>query len=47
MEEYINALVVFENNELGNGFWEKISFTVRDDLIYRNKNICDLIRIDT
>ena len=41
------ALVVFENNELGNGFWEKIGFTVRDDLIYRNKNIRDLIRIDT
>lgn len=41
------ALVVFENNELGNGFWEKIGFTVRDDLIYRNKNIHDLIRIDT
>ncbi len=41
------ALVVFKNNELGNGFWEKIGFTVRDDLIYRNKNIRDLIRIDT
>lgn len=41
------ALVVFEDNEIGNGFWEKIGFTVRNDLIYRNKNIRDLIRIDT
>lgn len=41
------ALVVFERNELGNGFWEKIGFTKRDDLVYRNKNIKDLVRIDT
>lgn len=41
------ALVVFENNQLGNAFWEKIGFTAREDLIYRNKNIHDLIRIDT
>lgn len=41
------ALVVFERNELGNGFWERIGFTQRNDLIYRNKNIHDLERIDT
>lgn len=41
------ALVVFDRNENGNAFWEKIGFTVREDLIYRNKNINDLIRIDT
>lgn len=41
------ALVVFEKNELGNRFWEKRGFTCRDDLIYRNKNITPLTRIDT
>jgi len=41
------ALVVFKKNELGNGFWEKIGFTDRDDLVYRNKNIHELNRIDT
>ena len=30
-------LVVFEHNENGNAFWEHMGFTVRDDLIYRNK----------
>jgi len=41
------ALVVFERNELGNNFWENIGFVDRDDLIYRNKNIHVLNRIDT
>lgn len=41
------ALVVFGRNELGNGFWENIGFTSREDLIYRNKNIHELERIDT
>ena len=41
------ALVVFEKNELGNGFWEKMGFTTREDLVYRNKNIHELERIDT
>lgn len=41
------ALVVFANNELGNSFWEKRGFTVREDLIYRNKTINELTRIDT
>lgn len=41
------ALVAFEKNEIGNDFWEKIGFTVRDDLVYRNKNIHELERIDT
>ena len=31
------ALVVFDRNENGNAFWEKLGFTVREDLIYRNK----------
>ncbi len=40
------ALVAFANNEMGNGFWENIGFSVRDDLVYRNKNIHELKRID-
>lgn len=40
------ALVAFEKNTLGNIFWEKVGFTERDDLVYRNKNIHELERID-
>ena len=41
------ALVVFGRNEAGNAFWEKMGFTVRDDLVYRNKAIAEMVRIDT
>jgi len=41
------ALVVFEKNDNGNTFWEKQGFTTRPDLVYRNKAIADLTRIDT
>ncbi len=41
------ALVVFERNETGNAFWEKAGFTVREDLVYRNKTIRAMERIDT
>lgn len=41
------ALVVFENNEAGNGFWEKQGFTVRRDLVYRNRALADMVRMDT
>jgi len=41
------ALVVFERNNAGNEFWEKMGFTVREDLVYRNKSITEMIRIDT
>lgn len=41
------ALVVFKRNENGNKFWEKLGFTVREDLIYRNKTITEMERIDT
>ena len=41
------GLVAFERNEIGNGFWENIGFVVREDLVYRNKNIHELKRIDT
>lgn len=40
------ALVAFEKNVLGNTFWEKVGFTARNDLVYRNKNIHELERID-
>lgn len=39
------ALVVFDDNTNGNIFWEKVGFTVRDDLVYRNKNIHELKKI--
>lgn len=41
------ALVVFQRNESGNGFWEHLEFTRREDLVYRNRNIRPLERIDT
>lgn len=41
------ALVVFSKNKIGNAFWEKHDFTSGTDIIYRNKLISELIRIDT
>ncbi len=41
------ALVAFKKNDVGNGFWANIGFTERNDLVYRNKNIHELNRIDT
>lgn len=41
------ALVVFSKNEIANDFWEKQGFTSRNDLIYRNKALVDIVRIDT
>ncbi len=41
------ALVVFSRNERGNGFWERMGFTERPDLVYRNKALVKLERIDT
>ena len=41
------ALVVFERNERGNGFWQRMGFTTRPDLVYRNKALVELERIDT
>jgi ribosomal protein S18 acetylase RimI-like enzyme len=48
-QEGINkvALVCFEANAIGNTFWERMGFTVREDLVYRNKNINELVRVDT
>ena len=33
------ALVAFADNVEGNAFWEKIGFTCRTDLNYRNKYV--------
>ena len=41
------ALVAFKRNETGNGFWERIGFEERNDLVYRNKSIHALERMDT
>lgn len=41
------ALVVFERNSDGNRFWESVGFTVRNDLIYRNLALTEMIRKDT
>ncbi|MDE6666520.1 MAG: GNAT family N-acetyltransferase [Ruminococcus sp.] len=41
------ALLVFKYNEVGNAFWENQGFTLRNDIAYRNKALCELVRIDT
>ena len=41
------ALVVFKRNVSENGFWEKIGFESRDDLVYRNRAIHEMERVDT
>lgn len=41
------ALVAFKSNENAQKFWENVDFITREDLIYRNKNIHDLKKIDT
>lgn len=40
-------LVAFTRNEVGNAFWEKMGFTLRTDLSYRNRILVDMVRIDT
>ena len=41
------ALVVFTKNKDGNAFWENEGFSARNDLVYRNKALTELKRIDT
>ncbi len=41
------ALVVFEQNEAGNRFWERQGFSRRTDLVYRNKALVKMKRLDT
>ncbi|KXT85181.1 putative amino-acid acetyltransferase [Streptococcus sp. DD11] len=41
------SLVVFEGNAAGNQFWEALGFGLREDLLYRDKPLRDMVRIDT
>lgn len=41
------ALVVFSRNDAGNAFWERLGFTARGNLTYRNKALRAITRIDT
>lgn len=41
------ALVVFDRNDTGNAFWERRGFTMRNDLVYRNRTLTEMVRIDT
>ena len=41
------AMLVFAKNEGGNAFWETQGFTSREDIVYRNKALSDIIRMDT
>lgn len=41
------ALVVFSRNKTGNDFWERLGFEAREDLVYRNRALRELKRIDT
>jgi len=40
-------LVVFSRNKNGNAFWEKMGFTARNDLVYRNRALVEMRRMDT
>lgn len=41
------ALVVFARNQQGNAFWEKLGFTLRTDILYRNRALVKMVRFDT
>lgn len=41
------ALVVFARNGAGNAFWEAMGFTVREDILYRNRTLDEMIRYDS
>lgn len=41
------ALLVFRYNDAGNAFWERQGFIERTDVAYRNRELTELIRIDT
>lgn len=38
---------LFNRNEMGNAFWEKQGYTVRDDVVYRDKVLTEMVRVDT
>lgn len=41
------AMLVFSKNEDGNRFWEGLGFEASGDITYRNKQLVELVRIDT
>ncbi|MBQ9825262.1 MAG: GNAT family N-acetyltransferase [Solobacterium sp.] len=41
------ALVVFARNQEGNAFWEKMGFKTREDIVYRDCVLDEMIRYDT
>ena len=41
------SIVAFSRNETGNAFWEKQGFSARNDLIYRDKILREMVRNDT
>ncbi len=41
------ALLVFDKNEVGNRFWGKCGFIAREDVVYRNRSLSKIIRLDT
>ena len=41
------ALVGFRRNEGGNASWERMGFTVREDITYRNRTLDEMIRYDS
>ena len=41
------ALVAFKRNDAGNAFWERMGFSLREDLNYRNRALKTMTRIDT
>lgn len=36
------TLVAFARNDLGNAFWQRMGFSAREDLTYRNAWTCDI-----
>ena len=42
-----SALVVFGKNDIGNAFWQRRGFAPRPDLVYRDKALTTLKRMDT
>lgn len=41
------ALVVFARNATGNAFWQRHGFSERPDLVYRDRALTEIQRIDT
>ena len=41
------ALLAFKRNEAGNAFWERMGFGLREDVNYRNRELTEIVRIDT